>query len=50
LPPDSGIVKGRAAIAAMWKSIAEQVADPNVITLDIKSLGPSAARELGLSA
>jgi uncharacterized protein (TIGR02246 family) len=46
-PPGSGMVKGRAAIGAMWKSIAEQVSDPKVITLDVKPLGPSAAREIG---
>jgi uncharacterized protein (TIGR02246 family) len=46
-PPGSGIVKGRAAIEAMWKGMAEQVTDPKVTTLDVKPLGPSAAREIG---
>jgi uncharacterized protein (TIGR02246 family) len=46
-PPGSAMVKGRAAIAAMWKSMAEQVGDPKLTTLDVKSLGPSAAREIG---
>ena len=46
-PPGSGMVKGRAAIAAMWKSMAEQVGDPKLTTLDVKPLGPSAAREIG---
>jgi len=46
-PPGSPIVKGRAAIEAMWKSMAEQVSDPKVTTLDVKSLGASAAREIG---
>jgi uncharacterized protein (TIGR02246 family) len=46
-PPSSGMVKGRAAIGAMWKGIAEQVGDPKVTTLDVKPLGPSAAREIG---
>ena len=46
-PPGSGMVKGRAAIGAMWKSMAEQVGDPKVITLDVKPLGASAAREIG---
>ena len=46
-PPGSAMVQGRTAIAAMWKSIAEQVSDPKVTTLDVKSLGPSAAREIG---
>ncbi len=46
-PPGSAMVKGRAAIAAMWKSIAEQVSDPKLTTLDVKPLGPSSAREIG---
>jgi len=46
-PPGSGMVKGRTGIAAMWKSMAEQVSDPKVTTLDVKPLGPSAAREIG---
>jgi uncharacterized protein (TIGR02246 family) len=47
-PPGSAMVKGRAAIAAMWKGMAEQVSDPKLITLDVKPLGPSAAREIGI--
>ena len=47
LPPGSGMVKGRAAIEAMWKSMAEQVGDPKLTTLDVKPLGPSAALEIG---
>src|SRR3954453_6008408 len=47
LPPGSPMAKGRAAIEVMWKSMAEQVDDPKLTTLDIKSLGPSAAREIG---
>ena len=46
-PPGSGMVKGRAAIGAMWKSMAEQVSDPKFTTLDVKPLGPSASREIG---
>jgi uncharacterized protein (TIGR02246 family) len=47
-PPGSGMVKGRAAIEALWKSMAEQVSDPKLTTLDVKALGPSAAREIGI--
>jgi uncharacterized protein (TIGR02246 family) len=47
-PPGSPMVKGRAAIGAMWKGMAEQVTDPKVTTLDVKPLGPSAAREIGV--
>jgi uncharacterized protein (TIGR02246 family) len=46
-PPGSAIVKGRAAIAAMWKGMAEKVSDPKLTTLDVKAFGPSAAREIG---
>jgi ketosteroid isomerase-like protein len=41
------MVKGRAAIEALWRSMAEQVSDPKLTTLDVKALGPSAAREIG---
>ena len=46
-PPGSAMVNGRAAIEAMWKSMAGQVSDPKLTTLDVKPLGPSAAREIG---
>jgi len=46
-PPGSAMVKGRAAIAAMWKSMVEKVSDPKVTTLEVKPLGPTAAREIG---
>src|SRR5437899_11084514 len=45
-PPGSAMVKGRTAIAAMWKSIAEQVSDPKLTTLDVKPLGTSSPREI----
>jgi len=46
-PPSAAMVRGREAIGAMWKGLAEQVTDPKLTTLDVKSLGPSAAREIG---
>ncbi len=46
-PPGSAMVKGRAAIGAMWKGMAEQGADPKVTTIEVKRLGPKAAREIG---
>jgi uncharacterized protein (TIGR02246 family) len=46
-PPGSAMVHGEAAIGAMWKSMAEQVSDPKITTLDVKPLGRSAAREIG---
>lgn len=46
-PPGSAMVKGRAAIGAMWKGLADQMTDPKVTTIDVKRLGPTAAREIG---
>jgi uncharacterized protein (TIGR02246 family) len=46
-PPGSPIVRGRDAIRAMWKDMAEKVGDPKLTTLDVKPLGPAAAREIG---
>ena len=46
-PPGAEMVKGRAAIGEMWKKLAEQAGDPKITTLDVKPLGPSAAREIG---
>jgi uncharacterized protein (TIGR02246 family) len=46
-PPGAAMVKGRAAIGEMWKGMAEQVGDPRLTTLDVKPLGPTAAREIG---
>ncbi len=47
LPPSAAMVKGRAAIGAMWKGLAEHVSNPKVTVLDVKRLGPHAAREIG---
>ena len=41
------MVRGRVAIAAMWKSIAGHVGAPKLTTIDVKRLGSSAAREMG---
>ena len=46
-PPGSPMVRGNTAIGAMWKAMAEQVTDPKLITLDVRPLGPTAAREIG---
>jgi uncharacterized protein (TIGR02246 family) len=47
LPPGSAMVRGKAAIGAMWKGMAEQVGNPKVTTLEVKRLGPATAREIG---
>jgi ketosteroid isomerase-like protein len=41
------MVKGRAAIAKMWKGLAEQAGNPKLTVVDVKRLGPNAAREIG---
>ena len=46
-PPGAAMVKGRAGIELMWKDVAEKLRDPKLTTLDVKALGPSAAREIG---
>ena len=46
-PPGSPMVRGKAAIGAMWKGMAEQVGNPKVMALEVKRLGPATAREIG---
>ncbi|WGS18805.1 MULTISPECIES: DUF4440 domain-containing protein [unclassified Bradyrhizobium] len=46
-PPGSAMVHGNTAIGAMWKGTANEIGDPRLETLDVKPLGPSAAREIG---
>ena len=46
-PPGSPMVRGKAAIGAMWKGMAEQVGNPNITALEVKRLGPATAREIG---
>jgi uncharacterized protein (TIGR02246 family) len=46
-PPGAAMVRGKAAIGAMWKGMAEQVGNPKLTTLDVRRLGPAAAREIG---
>jgi uncharacterized protein (TIGR02246 family) len=48
LPPGAAMVQGSAGIEALWKSFGEQVSDPKLTTVDVKELGPSAAREIGM--
>ena len=46
-PPGSAMVRGKAAIGAMWKGMAQQTGNPKLTTLEVKRLGPAAAREIG---
>ena len=41
------MVKGRENIRAFWAKMAEQVQDVKLTTMDVKPLGPEAAREIG---
>jgi uncharacterized protein (TIGR02246 family) len=47
LPPGAELMKGRSAIQAFWKSAAEQLGDGKLTTVDVKSLGGNAVREIG---
>jgi uncharacterized protein (TIGR02246 family) len=47
LPPGSEMVKGRAAIEVFWRQAAQQMGDAKLTTVDVLSLGPGAAREIG---
>jgi len=50
LPPDAGIVRGRTAIAAMWKDIASKAGEPRLTVVEVKRLSPRTAREIGTFA
>jgi uncharacterized protein (TIGR02246 family) len=47
LPAGHDLVKGRAAIAAFWQGEARQIGNAKLVVVDVSSLGPRAAREIG---
>ena len=47
LPHGAEMVRGRSAIQAFWTKTAEAIADAKLTTIDVKPLGPEAAREIG---
>jgi uncharacterized protein (TIGR02246 family) len=47
LPPGHRMVKGRAAIEAFWKAATQQLGNARLTVVDVASLGPRAAREIG---
>ena len=47
LPPGADMVRGRENIRAFWAKTAEQIQDIKLTTVDVKPLGPDAAREIG---
>src|SRR5579863_9213200 len=50
LPAGGAMVQGRAAIEALWKKDMGAIGDVKCTTLDVKALGPGAAREIGTCA
>lgn len=47
LPAGAEMVKGRKAIQAFWAHATQQLGDAKLTTIDVMSLGPGAAREIG---
>jgi uncharacterized protein (TIGR02246 family) len=47
LPAGADMAKGHKAIEAFWKQAVQQFGDAKLTTVDIQSLGPGAAREIG---
>ena len=47
LPPGGSMVKGRSNIQAFWTQAGQGVSDVKLTTVDVKTLGPDSAREIG---
>jgi uncharacterized protein (TIGR02246 family) len=47
LPPGAEMVKGRKAIEALWHGEMKEIGDVKCTTINVKPLGPKAAREIG---
>jgi uncharacterized protein (TIGR02246 family) len=47
LPAGAQMAKGRRAIQAFWAQATQQLGDAKLTTVDVMSLGPGAAREIG---
>jgi len=47
LPAGAEMAKGRGAIEAFWRGAMKQLGDAKLKTIDVQSLGPGAAREVG---
>jgi uncharacterized protein (TIGR02246 family) len=50
LPSGAPMAKGRAAIQAFWGGAIAQLSSAKLTTLDVRSLGPEYAQELGTFA
>ena len=47
LPAGAEMAKGHNAIEAFWRGATKQLGDAKLTTVDVQSLGPGAAREVG---
>jgi uncharacterized protein (TIGR02246 family) len=47
LPAGAEMAKGHGAIETFWRGAIKQLGDAKLNTIDIQSLGPGAAREIG---
>jgi ketosteroid isomerase-like protein len=47
LPPGSQMVKGKSNIEKFWKGAMEGIGNVKVTVVEVKPLGPNAAREIG---
>jgi uncharacterized protein (TIGR02246 family) len=47
LPNGSTMVKGRTGIQAFWAQAGQEIADIKLTIVDVRPLGPEAAREIG---
>jgi uncharacterized protein (TIGR02246 family) len=48
LPPGAEMIRGRKAIEAQWRRVMQHITDFKCKSIDVKPLGPSAAREIGI--
>jgi ketosteroid isomerase-like protein len=46
-PPGSEMVKGKSNIEKFWKGAMEGIGDVKITVVEVKPLGPNAAREIG---
>jgi uncharacterized protein (TIGR02246 family) len=47
LPPGGSMIKGRSNIQAFWTQAGQGISDIKLSTVDVKTLGPDSAREIG---
>ncbi|MBV9016668.1 MAG: DUF4440 domain-containing protein [Alphaproteobacteria bacterium] len=47
MPAGAEMAKGHKAIETVWSNLTKQLTDAKLTTVDVQSLGPGAAREIG---